>query len=152
MAHGYHSMAMLLPDGSIATGGGTPTGACNELRMQIYRPAYMSASRPQIQETPKKIHYGKSFHIRTDQAHNIKWVNLIRPTAVTHSHDMEQRLVDLPIASKGKSSLMVSVPSNPNLAPPGWYMLTITDMNNIPSVASWVHLRGKTVPGGNHED
>lgn len=152
VAHGYHSMAMLLPDGSIATGGGTPTGACNELRMQIYRPAYMSASRPQIQETPKEIHYGKSFNIRTDQAHNIKWVNLIRPTAVTHSHDMEQRLVDLPIASKGKSSLMVSVPSNPNLAPPGWYMLTITDMNNIPSVASWVHLSGKTVHGDHHED
>ena len=83
VAHGYHSMAMLLPDGSIATGGGTPTGACNELRMQIYRPAYMSASRPQIQETPKKIHYGKSFHIRTDQAHNIKWVNLIdRPLSL----------------------------------------------------------------------
>ena len=30
-------------------------------------------------------------------------------------------------------------------------MLTITDMNNIPSVASWVHLSGKTVPGGNDE-
>lgn len=151
--HGYHSMAMLLPDGSIATGGGTPTGACNEIRMQIYRPAYMSASRPQIHETAKKIRYGKSFHIRTDQAHNIKWVNLMRPTAVTHSHDMEQRLVDLPITSKSKSSLTVSVTDNPNLAPPGWYMLTITDTNNIPSVASWVHLSGKTVDdSSNHED
>lgn len=150
--HGYHSMAILLPDGSIATGGGTPTVACNEIRMQIYRPAYMSASRPQIQEIPKKIRYGKSFHIRTDQARNIKWVNLMRPTATTHSHDMEQRLVDLPITSKSRSSLTVSVTSNPNLAPPGWYMLTITDTNNIPSVASWVHLTGKTVHGDDHED
>jgi hypothetical protein len=138
--HGYHSMAMLLPDGSIATGGGTPTGACNEIRMQIYRPAYMSASRPQIQEIPGRITYGKSFDIRTDRANNIKWVNLIRPTAVTHSHDMEQRLVDLPITSKSTSSLTVSVTSNPSLAPPGWYMVTITDTNNIPSVASWIQL------------
>ncbi len=147
--HGYHSMAMLLPDGSIATGGGTPLGACNEIRMQIYKPAYMSASRPKIQEIPKRIRYGKSFDIRTDQPRNIKWVNLMRPTAMTHSHDMEQRLVDLPIRSKNKSSLSVSVTSNPNLAPPGWYMVTITDSNNIPSVASWVHL---TTTGGDHND
>lgn len=152
VAHGYHSMALLLPDGSIATGGGTPTGSCNNVLMQIYRPAYMSAARPSIQETPDKISYGKSFTIRTDQAHNIKWVNLMRPTAVTHSHDMEQRLVDLPIRSKSKSSLTVSVTHKPNLAPPGWYMLTITDTDNIPSVARWVHLTGKTVPGDNHKD
>lgn len=150
--HGYHSMAMLLPDGSIVTGGGTPTVACNEIRMQIYRPAYMSAFRPQIQESPKDILYGKSFQIRTDQAYKIKWVNLIRPGALTHSHDMEQRLVDLPVKSKRSSSLTVSVTSNPNLAPPGWYMLTITDNDNIPSVASWVHLTGKTVHDDDYDD
>ena len=138
--HGYHSMAIMLPDGSIATGGGTPTGACNELRMQIYRPEYMSATRPQIQEIPERISYGGSFNIGTTHPRNIKWVNLMRPTAVTHSHDMEQRLVDLPITSKSGSSLTVSVTKNPNLAPPGWYMVTITDTNNIPSVASWVQL------------
>jgi hypothetical protein len=149
--HGYHSMAMLLPDGSIITGGGTPTVACNEIRMQIYRPAYMSASRPKIQEVTGEIRYGEAFPIRTDQAHNIKWANLMRPTAITHSHDMEQRLVDLPITSKSRSSLTVSVTSKPNLAPPGWYMLTITDNNNIPSVASWVHLTGKPVHGNDHK-
>jgi hypothetical protein len=156
--HGYHSMALLLPDGSILTGGGTPTVACNEIRMQIYRPAYMSASRPKIEEAPRKIRYGESFQILTDQAHNIKWANLMRPGALTHSHDMEQRLVDLRITSKGKSSLTVSVRSEQpdlapqNLAPPGWYMLTITDKNNIPSVASWVHLTDKSEHGNDHED
>src|SRR6185295_6797230 len=98
-------------------------------RMQIYRPEYMSATRPQIQEIPERISYGGSFNIGTTDARNIKWVNLMRPTAVTHSHDMEQRLVDLPITSKSGSSLRVSVTKNPNLAPPGWYMVTITDTN-----------------------
>lgn len=138
--HVYHSMAILLPDGSIATGGGTPAAACNELRMQIYRPAYMSQVRPVIEQSPRATNYGESFSIRTSQAKNIKWVNLMRPSAQTHSCDTEQRLVDLPITSATGSSIRVAVTSNPNLAPPGWYMLTITDGNNVPSVASWIHL------------
>lgn len=138
--HVYHSMAILLPDGSIATGGGTPAGACNELRMQIYRPAYMSHSRPEINECPTVINYGTTFKIRINHAKDIKWVNLMRPSATTHSCDTEQRLVDLPITSGNGSSLTVSVTSNRNLAPPGWYMLSVTDRDDIPSVASWVQL------------
>jgi len=138
--HVYHSMAILLPDGSIATGGGTPAGACNELRMQIYRPSYMSQPRPEIKESPATIAYGSIVKIRTSHAKDIKWVNLTKPSAVTHSCDTEQRLVDLPIQSATGSTLTVSVTSNRNLAPPGWYMLTVTDNRNIPSVASWVKL------------
>jgi hypothetical protein len=33
------------------------------------------------------------------------------------------------------------VTNNPNLAPPGWYMLFLTDNNRIPSVARWIQLR-----------
>lgn len=138
--HVYHSIALLLPDGSVVTGGGTPTGACNELRMQVYKPSYMSQPRPIIQSIPKKIGYGAKFTVQTPQAQNIKWVNLIRPSATTHSCDTEQRLVDVRINSKNISSLDVKVTSNRNLAPPGWYMLFITDTNNIPSVASWIQL------------
>lgn len=32
--------------------------------------------------------------------------------------------------------------SNPNLAPPGWYMLFAVDAGGVPSVAKWVHLTG----------
>jgi hypothetical protein len=33
------------------------------------------------------------------------------------------------------------MPTNPNLLPPGPYMLTVTDSDNVPSVASWVMVR-----------
>ncbi len=36
----------------------------------------------------------------------------------------------------------LNVTSNPNLAPPGWYMLFGVDANGVPSVAKWVHLQG----------
>jgi Domain of unknown function (DUF1929) len=32
------------------------------------------------------------------------------------------------------------IPNEPNLAPPGWYMLFLTNRTGIPSVASWVRL------------
>jgi hypothetical protein len=36
--------------------------------------------------------------------------------------------------------LELSVTDNPNLAPPGWYMLFAVDETGVPSVAAWVHL------------
>jgi hypothetical protein len=38
--------------------------------------------------------------------------------------------------------MQIDVTNNPNLAPPGWYMLFLTDNNRIPSVARWIQLRG----------
>jgi hypothetical protein len=32
------------------------------------------------------------------------------------------------------------VPANPNLAPPGWYMLFLVDQQGVPSIASWIQI------------
>ena len=63
--------------------------------------------------------------------------------AVTHSDDTSQRLVDLPIRKRDLCHLHVAVPDNPNLTPPGWYLLFLCDHDGIPSVAEWVHLDRK---------
>lgn len=64
---------------------------------------------------------------------------LIRPAAVTHSSDPNQRSIDLPVAGNGLT-VGLGVTANPNLAPAGWYILTVTDANGIPSVATWVRV------------
>ena len=64
---------------------------------------------------------------------------LIRPGAVTHSSDSNQRLVQLGLTTAA-NRISISVPSEPNLAPPGWYMLFVVDSTGVPSVAAWVHL------------
>ncbi len=76
----------------------------------------------------------------TPSAVTVKWAQLVRPMATTHSDDTSQRLVDLPIVCRDACSLAVEVTDNPNLAPPGWYMLFVVDDCGIPSVALWVHL------------
>ena len=76
----------------------------------------------------------------TPQAADIKWAHLVRPMAVTHSDDTCQRLVDLPIRERDACHLHVSVTKNPNLAPPGWYLLFLCDKAGVPSEAEWIHL------------
>ncbi|MBN3907209.1 MAG: DUF1929 domain-containing protein [Nostoc sp. NMS1] len=136
----YHSVALLLPDGRVVAAGGNPQRTVNELRLEIYSPAYMSRSRPIIQSAPQTLSYGLQFTIQTPQAGNIKWVSLIRPMATTHSCDTEQRIVDVPINSRNSTSLNVTVTNNRNIAPPGWYMLFISDNNGTPSVATWTRI------------
>ncbi|MBD2532333.1 DUF1929 domain-containing protein [Nostoc flagelliforme FACHB-838] len=134
----YHSVALLLPDGRVVTAGGNPRRRVDELRLEIYSPAYMSRPRPIIQSVPQiTLSYGLQFTIQTPQAANIKWVSLIRPMATTHSCDAEQRLVDVPINFRDATSLNVTITNNRNIAPPGWYMIFITDNNGTPSVATW---------------
>jgi hypothetical protein len=60
--------------------------------------------------------------------------------ATTHSCDSEQRLVDVPFEHRGICELLITIPNEHNLAPPGWYMLTVVDHGLIPSIAKWAHL------------
>jgi hypothetical protein len=64
---------------------------------------------------------------------------LVKPASVTHSVDPNQRLVELPFVGAG-GAYAATVPSNPNVTPPGWYMLFAVDNQGRPSVASWVHI------------
>jgi len=141
VARVYHSVALLLPDGRVLTAGGNPKRTVEELRLEIYSPAYMSQTRPVIQSAPQTVRGGGTITIQTPQAGSIQWVSLIKPMATTHTCDTEQRLVDLPITASTSTSLTAEVTSNRNLAPPAWYMLFITDKNNVPSVANWIQLR-----------
>ncbi len=139
---GYHSSAVLLPDGRVATFGNNPRDGSFDLRIEIYSPEYLTlGERPVITTAPSEVEYGDTFTMQTTSAAPIKSVSLIRPMAVTHSVDGNQRLVDVPFETQANGDLRLSLTDNPNLAPPGWYMLFATDEAGVPSVASWVHVQ-----------
>jgi hypothetical protein len=69
----------------------------------------------------------------------LKWVELVRPGSATHSNDPDQRLVDVPFTQTG-TTVNTALDANPNLTPPGWYMLFGVDAAGTPSVATWVHV------------
>jgi FtsP/CotA-like multicopper oxidase with cupredoxin domain len=138
----YHSVAALLPDGRVATAGSNPSRGDDELRIEIFHPPYLfRGPRPSIESAPEKLTYGDEFILHTPNAIDIQWVQIIRPMATTHSTDSEQRLVDLFFTRKGVCELKVTIPEQANLAPPGWWMLSIVDNKRRPSNAHWVHLQ-----------
>ncbi|HEX3354992.1 MAG TPA: galactose oxidase-like domain-containing protein, partial [Terriglobales bacterium] len=148
----YHSVALLLPDATVWLTGGNPSRGTYEPHMEIYKPAYLfnssggAATRPTISSAPSSISWGNGFTVTTPDAASISSVVLVRDGAVTHSFNMDQRLVGISFTA-GSGSLTVTAPPTGNIAPPGYYMLFLLNSSGVPSVAKFVQLI--TGGGGN---
>ena len=135
----YHATALLLPDGRVLmAGSGNDGPAVNQTRAELYSPPYLfKGARPTISDAPAVIQYGASFTVQTPDAASIASVALIRPGAVTHSFDEDQRFLSLSFTA-GAGSLNIQAPANANLAPPGYYMLFLVNSNGVPSIARFM--------------
>lgn len=93
--------------------------------------------------------YGKSAQLTlTEDVADIENVVLMRHTSTTHIVDGDQRSVELKILKREGKSLTVAMPSDPNVLPPGSYMLYAnrsTSKGLVPSVARTV-FAGAPVP------
>ncbi len=143
----YHSNTLLLPDATVVALGGNPVRKVYQPEIEIYSPPYLfnadgsPAKRPRITGAPSgSVGYGAVFQVNTPDAPDIQSVVLIRPGAVTHAFDMDQRLVGLPITQRGTGFLHVKAPASGNFAPPGYYLLFILNSKGVPSVARFVRL------------
>lgn len=144
----YHSISLLMPDGTVLTGGGGAPGPQTNLNAEIYYPEYLFAkdgsgnlaARPQILEAPTALSYGQRFVVRTPHSAEIASVSFIALGSVTHSWDMNQRFVPLSIAGRGNEQLELTAPASGNIAPPGYYMLFLVDTSGVPSKAQIVRI------------
>lgn len=152
----YHSVALLTSDGSVFVAGGDDRAPDNtahapattpgepelidQKNFEIYQPPYMFRGlRPRVAECPETITYGTIFRVYTADALRISEAVLIRPMAVTHHTDTEQRYVRLPILARANGWLSLRAPVDSTIAPPGYYMLFIK-AGDIPSRAPFVRL------------
>jgi hypothetical protein len=138
---GYHSVALLLPDGRVLSAGGD----ANARNAEVFSPPYLfKGPRPTATASPSNITYGQTFVVQTPDAASISAVTLVRLSAVTHSFNMNQRFVRLAF-SAGADRLTVTPPSAGEIAPPGHYMLFLLNGTGVPSVASIVRLSADIV-------
>ncbi|MEU2891323.1 kelch motif-containing protein [Streptomyces albidoflavus] len=145
----YHSEALLLPDGRVATFGSdslygnkenTKLGTF-EQRMEVFTPPYLhkaaEGERPALGKGPEEVKYGATATFATEDAGTITKARLMRPSAVTHTTDVEQRSIDVEL-KKTEDSVTITVPKDPTLVPPGWYMVFVNNADGTPSEAKWI--------------
>lgn len=142
----YHSASILLPDGTVLTGGGGAPGPFTQLNGEIYYPPYLFAKdgsgqlepRPEIIDAPTTvIGWNQDFSIEADES--IAKVTLVRVGAVTHSFNSETRFFNLPIPQTG-NIVTVRSPATASIAPPGFYLLFVWNAIGVPSIAKIIQI------------
>ena len=160
----YHSVALLLPDATVASLGSNPSARGSyEAAIEIYTPPYLfdannnliTTDRPSIAAiSPSSVlGYNRSFTLSYTSKSAISAAVLVHPGSATHAFDMGQRLIGLcgpspqPACSGGIDTLNLTTPPNGNIAPPGNYMLFLLDSKGVPSEAHFIQLTPySTVP------
>lgn len=136
----YHSVALLLPSGKVMMAG------WQNSKIEIFSPPYLfKGPRPTIASAPPLVHHGQSFHIESPDAPSIIRVVLVRPMAVTHQTDTQQKVLELPYihnhAHPERLTLTAPHGGHPHsLAQQGYYMMFAINNNGVPSVAKWIYL------------
>ena len=136
----YHSVALLLPSGKVAMAG------WNNTKIEIFSPPYLfNGPRPVISAAPKLVHHGQSFDIESPDAASIIRVVFVRPMAVTHQTDTEQKVLELPYIHdhSNPTHLRLTAPhgGHPHsLAQQGYYMMFAIRDTGVPSIATWIYL------------
>jgi hypothetical protein len=136
----YHSGALLLPDARVVTIGGDS----HTHDLQVFEPHYfqLPGARPSITACPATIGYSTTFAVSftLEPGRTLASASLIAPGSVTHSHDPNQRLVELGIVQSTATSATLASPPHRTKAPFGHYMLFLVDSAGAVSAAAWTQL------------
>ncbi|MFD7083100.1 galactose oxidase-like domain-containing protein [Streptomyces sp. NPDC059918] len=153
LPRGYHSNALLMPDGRVLVTGDDLQQVANDPdiadamdgSIELYEPAYLHrGQRPELDTVPSgTVGYGTPFTAASSTADRITRVVAIAPSAVTHSVNTTQRYLELDIVSRTQTALTVQAPPTAADAPPGYYMVFALDSDGVPSRARWIRFGDK---------
>ncbi len=136
----YHSVAILLPSGQVMVAGWQNT------TIELFSPPYLFAgARPTITTAPALVHHGQTFVIESPDAPAIAKAVLIRPMAITHQTDGEQRVLEMPLthdpAHPTQLTLIAPHGGHPHaVAPKGHYLLFAVNASGVPSEGKFIFL------------
>ncbi len=152
VARTYHSLAMLLPDGRVWSGGGGLSGdpLIDHQDAQIFTPPQLfntngtSAPRPQITAVPDRIGPGTIFTVNATPG--VQYFSFIRMSALTHSVSTDLRHVRFTHTSPSSGVYALTAPSSINVLTPGYWMMFAVDANGVWSVSRVIQVTNTTLP------
>ncbi|MDQ3222273.1 MAG: DUF1929 domain-containing protein, partial [Gemmatimonadota bacterium] len=142
----YHSVSLLLPDGTVLHGssGDAMDGTAvvpKQKNHEIFSPPYLfKGARPTITSAPASVGYGQTFSVATPNAAQVTAVRWIRLGSVTHAFDASARANTLSFVVSG-GNIQVTAPVLQRLAPPGHYLLFLLNRNGVPSPGKVVQIQ-----------
>jgi hypothetical protein len=137
----YHSVSLLLPDGTVLHGASGnalsgPSVVPDEANHEIFSPPYLfKGARPTITTVPATVGYGQTFSVATPNAAQVTDVRWIRLGSVTHAFDQSARANTLSF-TRTATGVDVVAPGSGNRAPPGYDLLFILNPNGVPSAGT----------------
>ncbi|KAL9119540.1 MAG: hypothetical protein Q9187_003906 [Circinaria calcarea] len=144
----YHSIALLMPDATVINGGGGLCGpgcGVNHFDAEVYSPPYLftasgaRATRPTINSvSPTDVTVGGTITITMNSA--VSSFSLVRFGSTTHTVNTDQRRIPLTARASGLT-YTVTVPGDPGIALPGYWMLFALNSAGVPSVARTVLIK-----------
>jgi YVTN family beta-propeller protein len=149
----YHSVALLLPDARVLSAGGGLCGdgcAANHADLQVYSPHYLfnadgsDAVRPVITSAPAVANHGTRITVATDSA--VSAFSLVRLSSTTHTVNNDQRRIPVAFTAQAGNSHELTLPSNPGVLLPGYYMLFALNAQGVPSMAATIRITGQQAP------
>jgi YVTN family beta-propeller protein len=148
----YHSLAMLLPDGRVWSGGGGLYGqtAADHRDAQIFTPPQLFntdgslATRPQITAAPDRIGPGTTFTVNASPG--VQYFSFIRMSSLTHSVSTDLRHLRFTQSVTSPGVYALTAPSSINVLTPGYWMMFGVGANGVWSVSRIVQVTNATLP------
>ena len=152
----YHSVAILLPDGRVFSGGGglcgekCPPEGANHLNAELFSPPYLfaadgaAAMRPKIEVSGTIVVNGADLEVMANEA--LRIVAIVRFGSSTHSVNTDQRRIELcgPAAGACRSPAgnlyTLKIPDDPGIATSGHWMVFGVNAAGVPSVSKTIKI------------
>lgn len=138
----YHSIAILLPDATVFTGGGGLCGNCktNHANAEIFYPPYLYladgttlAPRPSITSiSASTVKVGGKLTVIVKNS--IEHFSLVRMGSTTHTVNTDQRRIEISGTVDGLVHYL-NLPADAGVLLPGYWMLFAIDGAGTPSLA-----------------
>ncbi|KAJ6437075.1 flagellar fliJ protein domain-containing protein [Purpureocillium lavendulum] len=137
----YRSIALLLPDATVLSGGGGLCGTCDTNHFDeqtfslrcLFDGSGNPATRPVIRGvSSQEVSVGTNITVTTDGP--VRDAALMQYGSSTHTVNSDQRRVPLTLKSNGGNSYTASMPGDLEVHLPGDWVLFVMNENGVPSL------------------